>query len=179
MFNKLVFLMSLLSCSGMVLSEQNVHLESVNISGEGCPYDTTSVTPEIPSESDLTVSISLNQYNAVSTENSPVASSDCNITISLSTIPGFTIDVESIDWHGTAVTASDAFINFHREFFISGHRGETKDYNWVSPGFENFLINGYPKFDNMECDGGPIILRMDTSATVVGAGSQLRIASIH
>ncbi|MEJ2419721.1 MAG: DUF4360 domain-containing protein [Exilibacterium sp.] len=152
-----------------------IDITEVNTNGAGCPPDSVTVTTTPDNKQ---AAVLFNAYRAVTNSTTTVAATDCNIAVGLAVEAGFSVGVVGIDWRGTVVNSGDGFINFHREFFFSGDRGESSDENWLTPGFENFFLEDDPVFVTFSpCDGKPLIARADTSATVVGANSLFTLRS--
>lgn len=184
MCKKLFLGMLILICSGfavaktLIINNDQIVIGPIAANGIGCPSGTVTATATADNKN---VAILFSAYSAITNDSNPVATANCNIAIPLSVAPGLSVGILDIDWRGSVFAAPGAFINFHREFFFSGSDGPIRDTNWISSGFENFLLNDRPPFASYsDCEGGALIARADTSATVIGADSlfSLRAADV-
>ena len=181
MFNKMLFavivtcMATVASAKVIMLNGQPVNITSIDANGAGCSSDTVVVTS---TPDNTQAAILFSTYKAMTDTNNTVAVSDCNIAVGLAVGAGFSVGIVDIDWRGSVFTSPGAFVNFHREYFFSGHQGPVTDTYWNGGGFENFFLEDTPIFVNYSsCDGKPLIARFDTSATVIGGNSFFSLRS--
>ncbi len=159
----------------IMVGDVPVEVTDVGVNGSGCPTGSIDVTA---TEDNTQVVILFSEYRAITDSVNTLAVADCNISLGLAVPAGFSVGIVDIDWRGTVVAGAGSFINFHREFFFSGDRGESVDEFWSVPGFENFFLEDDPAFITYSsCSGNPLIARADTSATVIGANSLFTLRS--
>lgn len=156
-----------------------IEITEVNSNGSGCAPGTVTVTT---TPGNKQVAVLFRDYRAITDSDSQVAAADCNVAIGLAVGRGFSVGIVGIDWRGSIVTNTNAYVNFHREFFFSGSPGPAADTDWDGGGFENFFLEDDPKFVIYSpCGGDELIARADTAATVIGPNSlfSLRSADVN
>jgi Domain of unknown function (DUF4360) len=153
----------------LLINGEEIVIGPITTVGSGCPPGT--VIP-VANDDNTQIAILFSAYEAVTNAEFPALMTNCSVAIPLSVGPGFSVGILDIDWRGSILASAGSFINFHREFFFSGAAGPVRDTNWFGFDFENFNINDNPGFVHYSgCDGGSLIARADTVATVSGANS--------
>lgn len=172
---------SLLSINALASGNPVIEIGTISSNGSGCPQGTVTHSKI----SNTTAAILFSVYRSITHPTSPVDVVGCNLAIPIKVQPGFTVGIADFDWRGTVFADDDSAINFHREYFFSGHKGVSADTYWDSSDgkiFENFFRRDTPGFIHYSgCDGAALIARVDSSALVMGPSGlfSLRSADIN